>query len=242
MPVLSINVNAAKPAAFGNLKIKVARVVGGQREPATLGLAGELINEIITELNTKLYECNKFLNARITSASGTATYALATNFYKELEAHEMSASTGGDKVRQLGYIDYAIVQHAYDLLPTTGRPTQYTLFNQHNTGNVTFIPTPDGIYFYDINYFRRFALLEGDDDVFDAPQEVERVLVLKAQGEILRVLAPSNPMTQTTLAMGEKAWLAFLGVEARHPDKAPHFRLAPIGRSLRSLDQYIRIR
>ena len=243
--IVSSNTGDATPHNFGSLKATVALPVGGASDPTMLNEAGMAINRVLLLMNTKLYECNRYMAARITTVASTASYDLPTQFYKEYEVHEMDAATGGHKVRELKYEEYASWHQTYpysSYAVDPGTPAAYTMLNVHDSGQITFLPTPDGVYYYDVAYYRRFASLVNDADVLDAPQEVEYPLVMLARADMIFTHAPQNQMGAVFEAKGNDAWARFLGIQNRHPDRNPRFRLPmPAGRHPGSGDYYIRI-
>lgn len=218
-----------RPATAGVLKQRVARIVGAELEPAMQAAGLEYLNEAIIEFNHRLYEANRVFRTQLTVTNGEASLPAA--FYKELEC-ELVGSTG-DRIRQLDYIDWAEHEHTYGYSQQgfgIGGFYQYTLFNIYGEGKLRLMPftgATDTSY-VKISYYRRFPILTGDGDVLDAPQEIQRALLLKAQADMLRTHNPGSPALQITTALAEKAWEEFLRVDSRHPDMKPRFRLAPL--------------
>ena len=232
MPIVSTNTGPAKPRNFGFLKVKVARIIGGARNPRDLEVAGELINDRIIDFNQKLYECNKVETGTLTVTDGVVSLPVAA--FKEIEFRLVDST--GAKIRQLLYKDFAEFHQVWNLdsVATTGNsPMYYTLFNLHLQGQLKLLPTPTGTDYVAGSYYRRFNLLFDDDDVLDAPQEIERALVLGAQFDILCALAPENPLVNTYGARAMQAWDAFVVIDRKHEDNHMRFRLAPLAHRVR---------
>lgn len=233
MPIISASAASTtstyRPATAGILKQRVARIVGAELEPTMQGAALEYLNEAIIEFNSRLYECNRVFRTQLTVTNGEASLPAA--FYKELECSLVSST--GDRIRQLGYIDWAEHEHTFGYSQQgfgTGGFYQYSLFNIYDEGKLRLMPftgATDTSY-VKISYHRRFPLLTGDGDVLDAPQEIQRALVLKAQTDMLRTHSPGSNALAITASLAEKAWDEFSNIDRKHPDMKPRFRLAPL--------------
>lgn len=143
----------------------------------------------------------------------------------------------GNRIRQLEYQDYAEFQHTFNFSTQSAAigfagPYYYTLFNIYGLGQVQLLPIPastdTSTNYVKISYYKRFPLLTGDGEVLDAPQEIQRALILKAQAEMLRTHNPASPALQIVTGLAEKAWEEFRAIDTKHPDMHPRFRLAPL--------------
>lgn len=233
MPIVSSSTGPARPNSFNQLKARVARVVGGDTEPTMLAAAGELLNEAITEFNTRLYEFNKIGPTSITcDATGLGT--LPSAFYKEIECTLVDSS--GNRTHQLNYIDWAEYQHTWSadqqLWLYTSTTNSYTLFNTYRAGQIQLLPitaSTSTAQTVKISYYQRIPELARDDEIMDAPREIQRALILWAQADILRIYRNADPAVWTgTKAVAEQAWDRFRVIDAKHPDMKPRFRLPPI--------------
>lgn len=233
MPIVPSSFGPARPDQFSALKARVARVIGGSQEGPILTAAGEALNEAIMEFNSRVYECNKIGPVPVTCSAGVGT--LPTAFFKEHECALMD--TLGNRVRQLNYMDWGEFEHTFSFsqagLFAAGTVGYYTLFNIFKTGQIKLLPeaafsltSTDTV---SITYYRRFPLMAEDEDVLDAPQEIQRALMLWAQADMLRLFRSSDQQTwSATHAMAEQAWARFISIDQRHPDAKPRFRLAPL--------------
>lgn len=209
-------------------------MVGGELEPPLLAAALEYLNGAIIQFNTKLFECNKIWRTQLTVTNGVATLPAA--FFKEHECALVGAD--GGRIRQLQYMDWAEHEHTFGFSDQFGSEAftgtiYYTLFNVYGEGKLRLLPfptNPTGVntQYVAISYYRRFPLLAGDGDVLDAPQEIQRALVLKAQAEMLRTHAPTNPSVGLLHGLADEAWTQFGIIDRMHKDMKPRFRLAPL--------------
>ena len=235
MPIISATTvsttSTYRPRIAGVLSQYVARAIGGELEPPVLTAALEYLNQAIIEFNSKLYECNKVFRSTITCTGGVGT--LPTQFYKELECALVDVD--GNRIRQLTYLDWAEHEQTFNYSQQStgsyGGPYYYTLFNVYGEGKIRLLPyvsTSTVVNYAAISYYKRFPVLLSTDDVLDAPQEIERALLLKAQSDMLRIHNPSSPALQMTAALAAQAWEAFGVIDRKHPDMKPRFRLAPL--------------
>jgi hypothetical protein len=223
--------SSTKPGTFGYLKKKVARIVGGERQPTILAACGEFLNEQIVKFNAALYECNKVETAIITVTNGADT-SLPTLFYKEIEFRVTDVH--GDKINELTYIDYAEYHKVFVTRPASlGTFTcYYTLFNVHADGKIRLLPQPDygasaSTQYIKGSYYKRFALLAEDGDILDAPQEIENALVYGAQVEALTIYAPNSPALPVKAMDARDALSRFEKSDRQHEDQHRRFRLPP---------------
>lgn len=229
MSIVSPTVTPARPWQFSRLKSSVARVIGGETDQKVLAAAGDYINEAIIDLNQEMFECNKLKTDTLTVTNGSAT--LPSAFYKEIEFSLVSST--GVKIRQLNYLDYAEFKHTYAYPGSEeasgSQPTGYTLFNTHVTGILTLLGagTPSTNYVSG-SYYKRFDLLEGDEEVLDAPQEVQRAILTKARLELLMAYAPQSPSIPMQGDLAAKAWNRLMATQSKHPDHKFRFRLPPL--------------
>ena len=242
MPIVSTSTGRAQPNSLSALTTRVVRAVGGLGDPTMEAAAQEAINDALIEINTRLYECNKIGPTLLTLTDGSVDLPAAV--YKELECTLVDAS--GNAIRQLNYIDWSDYQHTFNggAASASGSPIYYTFFNTQVDGTLKLLPASTGTSYVNLSYYRRFSLLADGTDVLEAPQEIQRVIVLLAQADMLRVFKSGDPQAAgMTRAMAEKAWDRFSAIDAKHSDLQFRFRLRPLsaGAGVFSDIEYVRV-
>ena len=236
MPIISATTvsttSTFRPRIAGQLIQYISRVLGGELEPPVLASAFDCLNQAIMKFNSRLYECTRVMRYPITTTGRIGT--LPTDFYKELECQLLDDK--GGRIRQLSYEDFAAHEHTYNYATQLGSapsgPFAYTIFNAYGEGKIRILPlvspTNTDPNYLQLSYHKRLPTLIGNDDVLDAPQEIEYPILMQAQADLLRMHNPSSPALAGTMAMAAEAWQQFRIIDAKHPDMKPRFRLPSI--------------
>jgi hypothetical protein len=165
--------------------------------------------------------------------ASTETVGLPTTFYRESLAFLVRTSDSSTR-GLLTYIPYAQFQAMFNLplsigYPSTGTPTNYSIFNIHNDGKVSLRPIPDAATASDstltVHYYRRTPLVSEQDPLL-VPQEVEVSLMYGAQKRMATHLkGAADPDVRALDAMESRALERLKAVDKRHPDERARFKL-----------------
>lgn len=182
---------------------------------------GQFINRAIKELNTRPWKALLTAGTNITTSATVKTYDLDSLFYKESKVQRLDANSKPELT--LDYLDWEQFQSRFDVQTDTGKPTLYTLRNTFSDGLIEFYPVPDAAYTLRVQYYKRIALLSGNDDVLQVPIEFENYIILRAQFYLLDLF--HHERTLEKKASSEESFASLIRADEMHPDDFPRFRL-----------------
>lgn len=164
---------------FGEMKEKIAKYYGLDKDPEMLEFVGDAIYDIIDELNSfKLWQFNLIQAADITSVSGTADYAVPADLWR---IYSMRKSDDID------YMLTGLPQYKFDVIFQSqnlieGYPYVRTDFNIYRDGTIKLFPTPDGQYTFQLRYFKIIPKPASDSECFDMPSPFQQMIKHGARG------------------------------------------------------------
>lgn len=217
-------------AGTGAAKVaEVARIVGGQDENEIRGQATDCLNRVRKHLNTFDWRFMKTNASNITLVSGTATYALPTNFKSPVYARLLD--TNGKQDRELRYVPDEVLTHWVQDQESTGQPVYYGLRNSYADGLITVYPTPGTgeatTWTLDVEYYARIPIITDDSSVIDLPEEANRVLTIGAQYELLLEREKTSPVIPLRRQDYLEALRDLKNFDRRVGDEQARFRIGP---------------
>jgi len=145
MPVVVTGWSSSVPAPRNQLVAKVAGLYGIEsgNDSELAGKALEWLDESVTDLNMALFEYNKVSETGIALVSGTQSYTIAAQFYRESQAR-LVHNTQGD-CTPLTYLNWVTFKRLYPGTSTgdKGMPSTYTSFNAEALGTIQLYPIPN---------------------------------------------------------------------------------------------------
>jgi hypothetical protein len=171
---------------FGALKRKIATFFGLDRDSSKEAWIGELVKDVIDDLNRKkLWRFNLIEASDFSSVAGTSSYDLTTIASDIWKVYNLRKSSDVD------YTLTTVRQSVFDALfqsqsGITGFPYVRTDFNIYRDGTLDMFPTPDGVYTFTLRYFKLIGKPSGDENTLDMPTPYQNV---PAYGALARVAA-----------------------------------------------------
>ena len=167
--------NQPQVDSFLTLKQCAADHVGGRNKTAVLEAAGRAINEGIDRFNARhLIDFGSETEADADLVDGTATVALATNFFAIRDVQLINSDT--DVAYRLDYVPWEEWNKRVSKQSQTGRPQIWTANNTFDDAEIVLYPTPDASAATDfdvrVTIYTRIDRLASDSDIANAPREL----------------------------------------------------------------------
>jgi len=185
---------------FAKAKAQVARIMGAQAEPDSLG-AGDAIHLAIDKLNE--FEWNYLTVEGADVAASSNAITLPTPFKKPL-----SLIFSG---RALPYVHQGDWDNSYRATGSISTPTAWTFFATQLTGTVRILPGIGDGDTVAIKYYRPIAKPSSDSELLDIPSQLERALILDAQAHMLLESGLDEARVRMLVMRSEQALYAALG-------------------------------
>jgi len=213
---------------------RVVNVYGIDRTSDTemAGVALDLLDETVKEMNSHLYEFNKMVESNLTITADANTIVLRNGVYRESIAR-MIYTPDSTQELLLMYLPYVQYQDAYgsSRYIGSGIPVVYSFRNVERDGTLYLGPTPDSgaatDYTLTVEYYRRIPLVSSVTAALDIPPEVEPALVYGAQKRLaIHLYGPGHPDVAAFQGLEMRALQQLKAVDKRHPDTNKRFKLA----------------
>lgn len=178
----------AQVDSFGELKACAARVIDGEDQPAILSEAGRGIRRGILDINMRhLFDFGSEVQTDVNLTSGTAAYALQTDFYVMRSVQLINSD--GDVHATLQKIDWDRFNALLSKQGDSGVPTSYSAQSAFSDATISLYPVPDASaatdYDLRIVHYKRISRPSADTDVIAAPQELSDVLCTYGEYHVL---------------------------------------------------------
>lgn len=135
------------------------------------------LNEAQARIARKMQLREQFTSTTITTASGTSTYSIPTDFVR------MNGVVDQSYPLELRYVedpDDLLVRNENSA--NTGRPTEYSLTED----GLLLSPEPDAVYSLTMNYYSRPTDMDDDGDISTLPADYHDVMVSYALSRAYR--------------------------------------------------------
>jgi hypothetical protein len=208
----------------------------------------DLIDDVIKDMNSHLYEFNKFTTAGLTLVEGVNTVELfdtipastdgspaglgATNIVPFRESIAYVVKTSDSTRLPLTYIPWARFSEKLgnQLYSNSDLPELYSFRNIDYDGTVTLWPTPNSAAATDhtltVEAYRRIPLYSevGDTESIPVPEEVETALLYGACKRLaIHLYGPGHEDVAAFDTLESEAIDKLKGIDKRHPDQQQRF-------------------
>ncbi len=127
--------------------------------------------DVIDDLNLeRLWQFNLIQAADITSTGGTSDYAVPADLWRIYSVR---------KSNDIDYLLTTLQQKNFDVIfqsqnNITGFPYVDVNFNIYRDGTIKLFPTPDGVYTFELRYFRLIPKPTADNEFLDMPSPFQK--------------------------------------------------------------------
>lgn len=221
---------------------QVARIAGGESEPAIRAHALDCLNRIRTRLNKRQWRWTKTTQSGITLVLNTQTYTLASGFSRPSFARLVD--TNSKPYAALEYQDDAVFMRWNEPQQQTGEPRFYMLRNSFSDGLISLYPIPNASaatnFTMTVEYYARVPTITDDPSTISVlPEEVIDVFVLGGRAELMSERQKDKPETAREMAKFDEAEQLLIAWDRRITDDRSRFRMGPRRVPLGSI--YIRV-
>ncbi len=161
---------------LGQMVTDIATMFGLQGATDKEAMIRRIIHSIIDDLNRrKLWRFNLLTAADFTSTSGDGTYDLTTIAPDLWRVYSLR------KTSDIDYLLTGVQQRLFDTIfqsqnSITGYPYIRHEFNLYRDGTLRLFPVPDGVYTFQLRYFRLIPHPNGDGTFLDMPSPYQSVV------------------------------------------------------------------